>query len=44
MEIRVYGPPTTSGTRASFVEMVNQKAYCKKDELAKGVERRLMQR
>ena len=29
--IRVYGPPTTSGTRASFVEMVNEKGYCKKD-------------
>tara|TARA_B100000768_G_scaffold58434_1_gene56548 strand:+ start:287 stop:1315 length:1029 start_codon:yes stop_codon:yes gene_type:complete len=28
--IRVYGPPTTSGTRASFVEMVNQKGYCEK--------------
>ena len=35
MEIRVYGPPTTSGTRASFVEMVNEKAYCKKDAVAK---------
>ena len=35
IEIRVYGPPTTSGTRASFAEMVNQKAYCGKDELAK---------
>ncbi len=35
LEIRVYGPPTTSGTRASFAEMVNQKAYCGKDELAK---------
>ncbi len=32
---RVYGPPTTSGTRASFAEMVNQKGYCKKDEAAK---------
>ena len=30
--IRVMGPPTTSGTRASFVEIVNEKAYCKKDE------------
>jgi phosphate transport system substrate-binding protein len=29
--IRVYGPPTTSGTRASFAEMVNEKGYCKKD-------------
>mgnify|MGYP006103545837 CR=1 FL=1 len=28
--IRVYGPPTTSGTRASFAEIVNEKAYCKK--------------
>ena len=35
MEIRVYGPPTTSGTRASFAEMVNEKGYCKKDEMAK---------
>lgn len=33
--IRVYGPPTTSGTRASFAEMVNQKGYCKKDPEAK---------
>ena len=33
--IRVYGPPTTSGTRASFAEMVNQKGYCKKDAAAK---------
>lgn len=31
-DIRVYGPPTTSGTRASFVEIVNEKAFCKKDE------------
>mgnify|MGYP001163027735 FL=1 len=29
--IRVYGPPTTSGPRAAFAEMVNQKGYCKKD-------------
>ena len=29
------GPPTTSGTRASFVEMVNEKGYCKKDPVAK---------
>ena len=29
VEIRVYGPPTTSGTRASFVEMVLEKGYCK---------------
>ncbi len=35
LEIRVYGPPTTSGTRASFSEIVNEKAYCKKDEAAK---------
>ena len=31
VEIRVYGPPTTSGTRASYAEMVNEKGYCKKD-------------
>merc|ERR1711991_150669 len=24
--IKVYGPPTTSGTRASFAEMINQKS------------------
>jgi phosphate transport system substrate-binding protein len=35
VEIRVYGPPTTSGTRASFVEIVNEKAYCGKDADAK---------
>jgi phosphate transport system substrate-binding protein len=35
IEIRVYGPPTTSGTRASFAEMVNEKAYCGKDKIAK---------
>ena len=35
IDIRVYGPPTTSGTRASFVEIVNEKAYCKKDDEAK---------
>lgn len=35
LEIRVYGPPTTSGTRASFAEMVNEKGYCKKDADAK---------
>jgi phosphate transport system substrate-binding protein len=34
-EIRVYGPPTTSGTRASYAEIVNEKAYCKKDTDAK---------
>ena len=33
--IKVYGPPTTSGTRASYVEMVNQKGYCAKDPIAK---------
>ena len=33
--IRVYGPPTTSGTRASFAEMINQKSYCGKDPIAK---------
>jgi phosphate transport system substrate-binding protein len=33
--IRVMGPPTTSGTRASYVEMVNQKGYCGKDSIAK---------
>lgn len=35
LEIRVMGPPTTSGTRASFVEMVNEKGYCAKDPAAK---------
>ena len=35
LEIRVYGPPTTSGTRASFAEMINQKSYCGKDPVAK---------
>ena len=35
IEIRVMGPPTTSGTRASFVEIVNEKAYCGKDAEAK---------
>ena len=35
LDIRVYGPPTTSGTRASFAEMVNQKAYCGKEPIAK---------
>jgi phosphate transport system substrate-binding protein len=33
--IRVYGPPTTSGTRASYAEIVNEKAYCGKDADAK---------
>ena len=35
LPIRVYGPPTTSGTRASYAEMVNEKGYCKKDDEAK---------
>ena len=35
LPIRVYGPPTTSGTRASYAEIVNQKGYCKKDPIAK---------
>jgi len=35
LTIRVYGPPTTSGTRASFAEIVNEKAYCSKDAEAK---------
>ena len=35
IDIRVYGPPTTSGTRASYAEMVNQKGYCGKDKIAK---------
>jgi phosphate transport system substrate-binding protein len=35
IEIRVYGPPTTSGTRASYAEMVNQKGYCGKEKIAK---------
>ena len=35
--IRVMGPPTTSGTRASFVEMVNQKGYCKKNKEIKAL-------
>ena len=35
VEIRVYGPPTTSGTRASYAEMVNEKGYCGKDPIAK---------
>ena len=37
IEIRVYGPPTTSGTRASFAEIVNEKAYCKKDPEVKAI-------
>jgi phosphate transport system substrate-binding protein len=35
LDIRVYGPPTTSGTRASYVEMINEKGYCGKDADAK---------
>ena len=35
LKIRVYGPPTTSGTRASFAEIVNEKGYCSKDAEAK---------
>ena len=35
IEIRVYGPPTTSGTRASFAEMVNDKAFCGKNDTMK---------
>jgi len=35
IEIRVMGPPTTSGTRASYAEIVNEKAYCSKDPEAK---------
>jgi phosphate transport system substrate-binding protein len=35
--IRVYGPPTTSGTRASFAEMVNEKGYCSKDKEMKSI-------
>ncbi len=31
VEIKVYGPPTTSGTRASFAEIVNEKGYCEED-------------
>ena len=37
LAIRVMGPPTTSGTRASFVEIVNEKAYCKKDAEVKAI-------
>jgi len=35
IKIRVMGPPTTSGTRASYAEMINQKGYCAKDPVAK---------
>ena len=37
VEIRVYGPPTTSGTRASFAELVNEEGYCKSDPVARKV-------
>ena len=37
LSIKVMGPPTTSGTRASFVEMVNQKGYCKKSKEVKAI-------
>jgi phosphate transport system substrate-binding protein len=37
LPIKVMGPPTTSGTRASFVEMVNEKGYCKKDKEVKAL-------
>jgi phosphate transport system substrate-binding protein len=37
LAIKVYGPPTTSGTRASFAEIVNEKAYCKKDKEVKAI-------
>ena len=35
--IRVMGPPTTSGTRASWEEMVNEKGGCKQNEAAKAI-------
>lgn len=35
--IRVLGPPTTSGTRASWEEMVNEKGGCKKNDAAKAL-------
>ena len=37
LAIRVMGPPTTSGTRASFVEIVNEKAFCKKNADVKAI-------
>lgn len=37
LAIRVMGPPTTSGTRASFVEIVNEKAFCKKNAEVKAI-------
>ena len=44
VEIRVYGPPTTSGTRASYAEMVNEKGYCGKDSEAKAALKALGQK
>ncbi len=44
VEIRVYGPPTTSGTRASYAEMVNEKGYCGKDAEAKAALKALGQK
>ncbi|QGG79189.1 phosphate ABC transporter substrate-binding protein [Litorivicinus lipolyticus] len=35
--IRVLGPPTTSGTRASWEEMVNEKGGCKQNAAAKAI-------
>jgi len=37
LPIKVMGPPTTSGTRASFVEMVNEKGYCGKSKEVKAI-------
>ena len=37
LPIKVMGPPTTSGTRASFVEMVNEKGFCKKSKEVKAI-------
>ena len=37
LAIRVMGPPTTSGTRASFAEIVNEKAFCKKNAEVKAI-------
>ena len=44
VEIRVYGPPTTSGTRASYAEMVNEIGYCGKDAEAKAALKALGQK
>ena len=44
VEIRVYGPPTTSGTRASYAEMVNENGYCGKDAEAKAALKALGQK